>query len=90
MDSKFKRLPTQVYIGAFQGLETASEIERLITNQEFDSHSVICTNMAIARCDIAGKTRIRELGNPQVMEAAVSSAMLEGLLGSMVRYVITI
>lgn len=85
---KLKRLPTQVYIGAFQGVETASEIERLVTEEEFDSHSVICTNMAIARCDIAGKTRIRELGNPEAMEAAVSSAMLEGLLGSMSRLMI--
>lgn len=59
-----------------------------MTDKEFDSHKVICTNMAVATRDIAGKTRIREMGNPQIMEAAVSQAMLGGLLGSMSRLMI--
>ena len=86
--TKIKRIPTQVYIGAFQGEETAREIEKMVTDKEFDAHQVICTNMALATRDIAGKTRIREMGNPQIMEAAVSQAMLGGLLGSMSRLMI--
>ena len=87
-DNKIKRIPTQIYIGAFQGEEKAREIEKLVTDQEFDSHQVICTNMAVASRDIAGKTKIRELGNPKAMEMAVSTAMLGGLLGSMSRLMI--
>jgi hypothetical protein len=87
-DITIKRIPTQVFIGAYQGEETASQIERMVTDEEWDSKSIICTNMALAKQDIAGKTRIREMGNPQAMEAAVSNAMLGGLLGSMSRLMI--
>mmetsp|Transcript_26286 Transcript_26286/g.56368 ORF Transcript_26286/g.56368 Transcript_26286/m.56368 type:complete len:352 (-) Transcript_26286:289-1344(-) len=83
MSTKIKRLPTQVFIGAYQGVTRAGEIERLITNEEWDAHSIICTNMAIATKDIAGCTRIRELGNPAGLEAAASGAILGGLIGGM-------
>jgi hypothetical protein len=82
-NNKIKRLPTQVFVGAYQGVTAAYEIERLITNEEWDSHSVICRNMAIATKDIAGRTKIRELGNPAALEAAASGAILGGLIGSM-------
>ena len=39
--------------------------------------------MAIATKDIAGCTRIRELGNPAGLEAAASGAILGGLIGGM-------
>ncbi|KAL3908733.1 MAG: hypothetical protein SGILL_008372 [Bacillariaceae sp.] len=85
---KIKRIPTQVFIGAYQGEDKASELERLITQDEQGLDDIICTNMAVARRDIAGKTQIRELGNPQILEEAVESAMLGGLLGSMSRLMI--
>ena len=85
--SKIKRIPTQVFIGAYQGEEKASELERLITEDE-GIDDIICTNMAVAKRDIAGKTQIRELGNPHILEEAVESAMLGGLLGSMSRLMI--
>ncbi len=88
MSDKIKRIPTQMFIGAYQGEETAGSLERLVTDEEFDSAGIICTNMAVASRDIAGKTHIRELGNPAAMEEAVSSAMLGGLLGSMSRLMI--
>ncbi|VEU42592.1 unnamed protein product [Pseudo-nitzschia multistriata] len=81
--TKIKRLPTQVFIGAYQGVTSAAEIERIITDEEWDAQCVICTNMAICTKDIAGCTKIRELGNPAAMEAAASGAILGGLLGSM-------
>ena len=77
--SKIKRIPTQVFIGAYQGEETASQVERLVTAEEFDSAGIICTNMAVTKRDIAGKTTIREMGNPQAMEEAIESAMMGGL-----------
>ena len=81
-NNKIKRLATQVFIGAYQGVTAAYDIERIITDQEWDAQSVICTNMAICTKDIAGCTRIRELGNPAALEAAASGAILGGLLGS--------
>jgi hypothetical protein len=85
---KIKRIPTQVFIGAYQGEDKASELEKMITDEESQVNDIICTNMAIAKRDIAGKTQIRELGNPQILEEAVESAMLGGLLGSMSRLMI--
>jgi len=82
-NNKIKRLPTQVFIGAYQGVTAAREIERLVTDEEWDAKSVICTNMAIATKDIAGRTKIRELGNPAALEAAASGAILGGLIGGM-------
>mmetsp|Transcript_43110 Transcript_43110/g.48806 ORF Transcript_43110/g.48806 Transcript_43110/m.48806 type:complete len:381 (-) Transcript_43110:481-1623(-) len=80
--TKVKRLATQVFVGAYLGVTAASDIERLITNEEWDAQSVICTNMAICTKDIAGCTKIRELGNPAALEAASKGAILGGLIGS--------
>ena len=82
-NTKIKRLATQVFVGAYQGVTAASDIERLITNEEWDAKEIICTNMAIATKDIAGRTKIRELGNPAALEAAASGAILGGLIGGM-------
>lgn len=77
-----KRLPTQVFIGAYHGYEVADDIQKMVTDAEWDSKQLIVTNAAVAKCDIAGKTTVHELGSSAAMEAAAEGAMLGGLLGS--------
>lgn len=77
-----KRLPTQIFIGAYHGVEVADDIQKMVTDAEWDSKELIVTNAAVAKCDIAGKTTVRELGSQAALEAAAEGALLGGLLGS--------
>eukprot|EP00529_Nitzschia_sp_RCC80_P030279 CAMPEP_0113488076 /NCGR_PEP_ID=MMETSP0014_2-20120614/25831_1 /TAXON_ID=2857 /ORGANISM="Nitzschia sp." /LENGTH=301 /DNA_ID=CAMNT_0000381779 /DNA_START=96 /DNA_END=1001 /DNA_ORIENTATION=- /assembly_acc=CAM_ASM_000159 len=83
-----KRIPTQIFVGAYQGEEVAQSIERLVCDEEWDSKQLIVTNMAICSCDIAGKRRVKELGNPTALEAAASATVVGDLLGSVSRLMI--
>jgi uncharacterized membrane protein len=60
----------------------------LVTDEEWDSKQLIVTNMAICKCDIAGKMSVKELGNPTALEAAASGAVTGNLLGSFSRLMI--
>eukprot|EP00536_Pseudo-nitzschia_multiseries_P016199 jgi/Psemu1/292419/fgenesh1_pg.1044_\ len=81
--NKIRRVPTHIFIGAYRGVETAGQVERVIADRECDLGSVICTNLAICTRDIAGQKRLREMNNPTVLESAASGAILGGLVGSM-------
>lgn len=79
-----KRLPTQCIIAAFADGDAVDSIEKLVTDVEFETHQIICTNMAVAKKDAAGKLQIRELGNPKSLESNVKkSATVEGLIRGM-------
>ena len=59
-----KRVPTQFVVSAFTKEDTVDEIEKVVMDAEFESKQVLCTNMAVAKKDIAGKIQIKEMGSP--------------------------
>ena len=62
-----KRIPTQFVVAAFTTEDAVDKVEREIMDAEFESKQVLCTNMAVAKKDIAGKLQIKEMGNPAAL-----------------------
>ena len=79
-----KRLPTQMVIAAYTAEDTVDKIETAFTSLEGELHMIVCTNMAIAKKDIANKLQIKELGNPHALETNVKKSItVEHLIQSM-------
>jgi uncharacterized membrane protein len=62
-----KRIPTQFIVAAFTTEDAVDKVEKEIMDAEFESKQVLCTNMAVAKKDIAGKLAIKEMGNPAAL-----------------------
>lgn len=64
-----KRIATQFIVAAFTTEDAVDLVEKEIMDMEFEAKQVLCTNMAIAKCDIAGKIKIKEMGNPSSLHS---------------------
>lgn len=62
-----KRIPTQFVVAAFTTEDAVDKVEREIMDAEFESRQVLCTNMAVVKKDVAGRLKIKEMGNPEAL-----------------------
>jgi uncharacterized membrane protein len=76
-----KRIATQLIVAAFNSEEGVDDVEKEIMDQEFESKQILCTNMAVAKRDIAGKITIKEMGNPSALQGKPNRA--KNILGGL-------
>jgi uncharacterized membrane protein len=63
-----KRIPTQFIVSAFTREDGVDQVEKDIMDAEWESKTVLCTNMAVVKKDIAGKVQVKEMGNPNALK----------------------
>lgn len=75
-----KRIPTQFIVAAYPSEHEVDKVEQEIMNMEFEAKQVLCTNIAVAKCDVAGRISIKEMGNASAIQKKPGAGKILGNL----------
>ena len=78
-----KRIPLQIFVGAFRDEDAVDAIEKVISSEEWESNKIVCTNLAIAKKDYDGEMKVKELGHPSSLQSAAVGGVVGGLIGGL-------
>lgn len=78
-----KRIPLQIFVGAFRDEDAVDAIEKVISGDEWESNKIVCTNLAIAKKDYDGKMKVKELGHLSSLQGAAAGGVIGGLIGGL-------
>jgi uncharacterized membrane protein len=78
----YKRVPTQILVVGFTNEEDAEKCLHKVAKAAKASEFPICTNAAIAKKGMDGRTKVKELGKPNMLKGLVGGTHVGGAAGA--------
>lgn len=79
----YKRIPTQIVVCAYNSEDGAETAAKQLVEAMADQ-KIVVTNMALAKQDKEGKTKVKELGKPGFVKGLVVGTAVGGAAGAVI------